>query len=330
MKFYKDQFNQLIEKIDKGILKALCLYGPNLGMITKICNSIVKKFDWGKTVLYYNSASHVDLESYLNTKNFFSKKELVRISCGNYYNKDFLENLLCEDLIHFPVFIFDDLKPKVPVRLYFEIKDFLGILACYHEDEKSVIKILLNQCSKFNKVIEEDAMNYLKLQLVGDYQNLINEINKLFIYCYRIQTITLSDVLAIISTNTTANLDILCIYLAKKQLSKFIGELEKLIKNDVNEIFIIRSLLKFLFNLYIIKEEVLYGADLSATVRKVIPSIFYKFLKDFEEAFFLINIDNIIKAIEILQQTEILLKKHSKISFSLFIQLWFQNYEEVF
>lgn len=305
MKFYLSQIIQLLDKVENGQIKALLLYGPDKGYIDKVCKALVKKFDLLKTSIEYSEIKSRSLETLVNTQNFFMQKQLITVrSVGESIDKS-LKLALSKDSVHFLVFIADELSTASSTRKFFETETYLASLACYHDDEQKIAKIILHKCNSVGKVIKEDAVKYLTAHLKGDHQMLVSEIDKLVYFTFDKEQITLDDARQVVSDDFMGNGDNLCAYFSSKDVDNFLQEFNKLKQQNINEVLIIRALIRYYLNLYTVLSKLETGVDIDVAVKSLSPPIFYKYVASFKKAVNKLKLGDCIKALKHLQQAEI-------------------------
>jgi len=308
MKFYLSQINSILDKIERKEIKAILLYGPDKGYISKVCKLIIQKFDLSINSIDYQNINASLLEIMLNSRNFFSKREFIKVGSVTASIDQKVKNILKTDFLNFIVFIADELPPASSIRKLFETESYLASIGCYHDDAEKIEKIILRKCSKHGKIIGKDALNFLKNKLKGDHQTICNELNKLILFVSDKDDITLDIVIKVISNDMSASGDDLCVFFVQKNLSKFLEEIEKFIENNVNEVLIIRALLRYYLNLYIVLSKTEAGINLDSAIKSLYPPIFFKYINDFKKNALNLNIKDIIKALSILQEAEITFK----------------------
>ncbi|AAU03663.1 DNA polymerase III subunit delta [Rickettsia typhi] len=305
MKFYFSQIGKLFELIAAGKIKALLLYGPDKGYIEKICTRLVKNLNMLLSSIEYEDLNILSFEILLNSHNFFGQKELIKIrSIGNSLDKN-LKTILSSDYINFPVFIGEDMNSSGSVKKFFETEEYLAAVACYHDDEAKIERIILAKLAKTNKVISKEAITYLKTHLKGDHALICSEINKLIYFVHDVHEITLNHVLEVISSEITANGSNLAIYFSKKDYSNFLQELDILKKQNINEVLIIRALIRHYLNLYIVLSKVKNGECLELAIKSLSPPIFYHNINDFINIAHALSLTECLKTLKLLQQAEV-------------------------
>lgn len=305
MKFYLSKISVLFDNIENGHIKALLLYGPDKGYINKICNSLVNKYNLLKTSVEYNELKANSLDILANSQNFFKQRQLIKVrSVGESIDKS-LKLALNRDYLHFLVFIADELSTSSSIRKFFENEDYLASLACYHDDEQKITKIILHKCASRGKTISTEAVKYLSSHLKGDHLGIINEINKLIYFSFDIDKITINEAQNIISNEFMANGDNLCAYFVLDDLANFLQEFNKLIQQNINEVLIIRALIRYYLNLYIVLSKLQMGVSLDLAIKSLTPPIFYKYEQIFRNIISKINLKDCTKIIKYLRQAEI-------------------------
>jgi DNA polymerase-3 subunit delta len=311
MKFFTSRLAELIQKIESGKIKALVMHGPNQGFISSALNLIEKKLSLTPSSYLAKEISASKLLMIANSRNFFAQKELIKITdVTNTITKEMKDLLLNAEFEHFICFIAQDSLPPSGMRKFFEEQQHLAILACYFDNEQTISKLILEQCSKRHKQIDEDALFHLKSYLKSDHQIIKSELEKLFYYTHDKTTITKDDVLLSLSQELEASGDNMCIYFAKKEPLKLLEEIEKLKQQSINEILMIRALLRYFFNVYSVVLRIEDGENIDKAIKSLSPPIFFKYIDDFKQVVRLYSTSDAVKYIEYLQKAEISYKQN--------------------
>lgn len=305
MKFYLSQISQLFEAVGNSSIKALLLYGPDKGYIDKVCKSLIKQFGLSRASIEYSELKQQSLETLANTQSFFTKRQLIIIKSTGESITGNIKLALTKDLVHFLVFIADELPPSSTIRKFFEVEPYLASLACYHDDTTKVAKIIIHKCNKAGKTINQNALSYLTSCLKTDHLMIVNEIDKLIYYTFDKEQITLDDVKYAVTQDYEASGDELCTYYALKNYDKFLQEYSKLKQDNINEVLIIKALIRYYLKLYIVLCKLETDSDLDKAVKSLTPPIFYKYIQDFKKAVSLHDLRHCIKILSCLQQAEL-------------------------
>jgi len=325
MKFFLSQIEQLLNLMANGQVKRVLLYGPDKGYIDKVCSAIVKKLDLLPISMEYDTLKNRSLNILLNSKNFFAKKELIKIKSCPATIDIILKTALSEDFFHFIVFIADELSPSSTLRKFFEAEKFFASIGCYYDDKEKIKKIIIHKCTKANRILAPDVLLFLCSLLKGDHQFICNEIDKLIIFTSDKTQITLEDAKLVINTNFLASGDEMCIYFAKQDLENFLQEIISLQHQNINEVLIIRALIRFYLNLYIVLSKIKEGENIDSAIKSITPPIFYKYLNDFKKVANNLRLSDCVNVLETLQQSEIDFKIYPN-SFNFFQQIYQRVY----
>lgn len=328
MKFYLDRLEQLFDKITSGAVKALLLYGPDKGYISHVYQELSRKHDFLKISTEYSKTTVLNLEMQLNTPNFFHQRALIKITSVTPAINLELKSVLSSSFLHFPVFIADELTASSSMRQFFETAAGLGSIGCYYDDQLNIVKLVLKKCRQAGKKIDEQALTYLRANLTGDHFAVQNEINKLLFFTDCRLEVTLDDVQKVISNNLPASSDDLCNYFAQNNLDKFLEELAKLQQNNINQVLIIRALIRYYFNLYLVLTKTASGNSLDYAIKSLPVPVFFKYVGDFKKVASALTLHQVVKTLAILQQAESDFK-FSSVGFDFYQQLWRNNYPEL-
>lgn len=305
MKLYLSDLDKLLNLIAEKKLASILLYGPDKGYISKICAVIAKKFNFLPSVISYKEIKPSDLAMMVNLRNFFNQQELIKIiDVGTSFDKAF-KSVLAGPLYNFVVFIADELSPSSSLRKFYETEPHLASIGCYHDDPQNIAKIIAKKAQLANKIIDSDAASYLKEHLKGDHQLILNELNKLFYFTHNKNNITIEDVKSVISHDLLASGDELCMYFTTPNLAAFLDEATKLKEQGVNEVLMIRALLRYHINLYIVLSKLADGKNLELAMKELSPPIFFKYAPHFKNTVKKLTIEKCVHIIEILQQAEV-------------------------
>ncbi len=305
MKFYLSQISQLFEGIKNHSIKSLLLYGPDKGYIEKIYKSLSQKFGLLNTYIEYSELKQQSLETLVNSQNFFAQRQLIIVRSTSETIDKNIKEALSKDSLHFLVFIADELSPHSTIRKFFEAEPFLAIVACYHDEPTKIAQIIRQKCNQAGKEISEDAVNYLTSYLKTDHLMIISEIDKLISYAFDKQQITLDEARCAVSEDYEGSGDVLFLYLALKDYDKFLQEFNKLIQYNVNEVLIIKALIKYYLKLYTVLCKLETDHNVDKAIKSLTPPIFYKYIPDFKKAVNLHNLDNCLIMLRHLQQAEL-------------------------
>ena len=323
MKFYTNQFSQLLDKIASGSVKSLLLYGHNRGFISAVINQLIKKFNFFTVNLTSKEATEANISLLANSNNFFKQKELLKIDHnGSAISKELKQFLIAGSFTNFICFIGDESLPSSGIRKLFEDSSNMAVMGCYYDDENTVSKIANTIAAKYRKTISQEALVYIKATLKGDHQIIKNELEKLVNYTHDKEQISYEDVKAVISSDLSANGDEMCIFFSKKEPELFLAEIEKLRSQNINEILMIRALIRYYINLFIVTSKIEEGgSNIDAAIKSLSPPIFLKYLSDFRSNAQKLSSKDAAEIISLLQKAEVKFKNNSN-NFDLFGEVY--------
>jgi DNA polymerase-3 subunit delta len=312
MKLYSSDLAKILKFIESDQIRSILLHGPNNGFIKVIIQQIVNKFNLRIVEAHSKDITSQSLELLANSKNFFGQRELIKINLTtstitkdikNLFNEMRFENFIC--------FVANESLPPSGIRKFFEDAPTIASVGCYYEDENTISRIILQECAKNTKTIEEEALFYLKNHLKGDNQFIKNELDKLLSYTHDKNVITKVDVTSTLSLSPSQSGDEMCISFAKKQPDRYISEVQSLLSTNINEILIIRALIRYYMNIFIASSKVENGENLDSAIKTLAPPIFFKYVNDFKQIIRSNTSADAVRAISILQSAEIKYKTNS-------------------
>jgi len=318
MKYFASSLPELLKKIALGDIKSLLIHGVNHGFAKTVIEQVASKNNLIISEYDIKEITASKLQLIANNSNFFKQKELIKISgVKETLSKEIQKCLIDSDFEHFICFQSEESLPASGTRNFFENGNNLASIGCYYENEDTIAKIILQQCKKHNKNIDEEALFYLKSHLKGDNQIIKFELEKLFNFTHDKSLITKDDILATLSSDLLASGDEMCIYFAKKEVTNFLKEVKKLQDQNTNEVLMIRALARYYLNIYIVASKIEDGENIDIAIKSLYPPIFFKYIPDFKQIIRNHTSKDAIRCLEHIQQAERDYKNNPK-TFDLF------------
>lgn len=318
MKYFASSLSELLKKIKLGDIRSLLIHGVNSGFANTVVKQIANKNDLIISEFDINEITANKLLLIANNTNFFKQKELIKITgIKSVLSKELQKCITENDFEHFICFQSEESLPGSGTRSFFENGKNIASIGCYYENEHTIAKIILQQCKKHNKNIDEEALFYLKSHLKGDNQIIKSELEKLFNFTHDKPQITKDDILSTLSGDLLASGDEMCIYFAKKEAENFLKEIKKLQEQNKNEVLMIRALCRYYLNIYIVTSKIEDGENIDIAIKSLSPPIFFKYIADFKQVIRKHTSKDAIKCLKHIQQAEIDYKNNHK-TFDLF------------
>jgi DNA polymerase-3 subunit delta len=305
MKLTTAATNQLLCSLRDKKLRAVLFYGPDKGLISHIASDMAKGLGKEMRTLTYKNAQELGLDIILNNASLFGQSEIIKITeIPTSIDADF-KKLLQSDTHHIALLIADELSPTSGVRKFFETEETLASMGCYPDDENGVRKLVSDKLKAHEKTIDPVALKYLCSNLSGDRYLVLNEIEKLVLFSHDKQQVGLDDVMSSLSGAVTASPDILCISLAKGDGRTYFAESAKLLAENISPVWMIRAMIRYFLNLYIVATLKESGSSLDSAMQALRPPIFFKYVQDFKIASAKHSKADIIRILGLLSQAEI-------------------------
>jgi DNA polymerase-3 subunit delta len=312
MRIYPKKFLSIAPSITNSAICAVLLYGPDKGMIECFIQDIKQILSLNLRKIDVANIANINLAQITNSISLFMQKEIIVLkNFGSSLTKENKE-ILGAPLGNFLIIVADELSSTSSLRQFFEKHQHLASIACYpdsHEDIKFVISAYMQ---KKGKSLTRDAMFYIQANVNIDRQFLYSELDKLCLYCHDSSIITLSEAKQTVSVWRSSSVDKMCIAFIKKDADTYFNELDELCKNSSPEILMIRSLMKYYTNIFIVKQKMAAGSSLDEAVKSLAPPIFFLYVEQFKELVTKTPITNITYSLQQLIKAEIALKSNAQ------------------
>lgn len=300
MKYYPNNFEQIVLKIKQKQLGVILLYGPDKGMASEFISKLARGFN--------ARISHAEslelLLSFLRNTNMFAQKEIIKIDADLKLN-DTIKKILETPSNNIIVITGGELSPSSSIRKFFEANSNLASIACYPDEAGGITRIISQKLTSANRQIEKAALNFLASNLGGDRLVILSEIDKLLLYTEGVLKISLQDVEQSISKSENTNPDELCIAFAAKLSDIYLKEQDKLLAESISEIWIIRSLSRYYMNLLKVRLLIQDGVSIDTAVKELKPPIFFKYAGAFNNNVRNNTLAEISSILELLLEAEI-------------------------
>lgn len=320
MKLFSNDLSKLSELITNGKVKAMLLYGPNQGLKEGIIKKIINQNNF---FVSNQNGKDISPDSFLmlvNSQNLFANREIVKFNnIGNTINKELTSLLSEHSFANFICFIAEDTLPKTGIRKLFEEHPQLVAIGCYFEENLS--KLIMQISKTRNCSISNEAFEYLSSNLHGDHLLIKAELEKIFSYSSTKGHVDLEDIKNSLSSDFNANSDKMCIFFARQEYGLFEKELSKLRQQNINDVLIIRALIRYFVNIYYATCYIEQGESADSAIKKLNSPIFYKYVADFKQIINKYNSQDAIKIISNLQEAEVKYKQNPN-DFYLFWTSW--------
>lgn len=275
------KINDFIKDIKTN--KAILIFGPDNSVVNINLNELVEKFKKNKF-----EVQNVNIENFKNNPScliedfqafsMFAKNTLFILKLVDRPN-DFTKHLksffelknLNEN--NFLIITADDLATTSSLRKYSETGENIGTIACYEEDEKNISTYIQKKLKEYNFNFTSDIIAYLSINIGTNKLIINNELEKIALY-KNDNNLTLTDVQNCIQNISSFDLSEFINYFTSLKATESFKLLNKAQEENIQNIIIVRSLIKYFLQLQLLK----YRIDSGENIDYVIESerVFWK------------------------------------------------------
>ena len=306
------------------------LYGENLGLKKDIkdfiASEIKQKDDTIEILSLYENEIFDNEENFHNfvySGSLFSDKKIITIYGGT----DKIIKKINDVYDKYPDNIFliifsEILEKKSKLRNFFETNKKTICIPCYLDNEKDMGIIAQSELKKKNIVLPQEAINLLVEKSNSDRNNLRNEIEKIYLYTLSKKKLELDDIKSLINFSGDYKSDILineCLCGNIKQYKKIISELYF---NTINQILLLRVLSNKIHRLIKIKTDKSKSSNVDNLINSIKPSIFWKERPLVKKQLSIWELNDLIKMVKEINNTELLCKKNPQVANGIFFNLF--------
>ena len=309
-------------KQNEGKIRCFLLYGQDHGKISLLKDFLVNSF-FGKDhnkldveVIDYDTAcnSPDSLYTKIFSSSIFATDTLVHVrDCSNTLHKE-IKVILDKGIPTSKVVIFtaDNLPLSSSLRSFFEKGESFISIACY-KDTKEELKKMISFClKKHDGRVEYGVTELIADYLYSDRMNLINEMDKLLLYC-KGKEITHTRVMEVISTDTEySSFELACAICCPDDNQKIITDIVTKVQQDLNlsPMLFVRSLIRHCNRMLIVKTG-MQDTSLEASMNTLRPRVIFFEKQQFIKTVKNTSVGRIYKILEKLFDLELELKNSS-------------------
>ena len=296
---------------------AILLYGQDYGLISERSSVIINSF-FNNINDKHNSLNIIDLsnntilsnpeclEMEANSISLLNDKKIIRIKDSS----DALHKIIsdyfvkpCQDCLI--LLLSNALSPRSKIRKIFETHQKAIALPCYSDDNKSILK-LINSSLKYEGITVDDE----GIQLFANYlgiDRLItkSEIEKAILYAGIDKKLNAEDIASFISDQASLGIDELYDYSLVGDLNRAYRVLDRIQKEGVPAIQIIRSFIRQMQSLYNIIHTLSINPNINNILDNFRPPIYFKRKDNIKSHVKQWSLNKLNKALILLESAEI-------------------------
>lgn len=317
MKVAPKDIDNFLKNIPKSI-KAILLYGPDNGLVTLRTNYLVHS---RKLVAEFNydqvkNTPHIILNNF-NSISLFdqknSKEQIIKIECNNASINEAVSSFLKEHEFNgLLAFYTNELGTDSSLRRFFENDNNVAAIACYQDDQQSIIKIIQQSFRDKQINITADIVSILVNYIpIGDRMLIINEIEKICLFLADRKNLSKEDLSIYLELQGEISFDKLCYDVSLKKIRNSDSLVDKLLNEGHNVIAITRMLIRHFYRILQVKELIENGRNEQQALASLSPPVFFKQLHDFNNSLKLWSISEIKDLLKQLTKIELQSKQYS-------------------
>jgi len=270
------------------IAPAILLYGQDYGLVSERSSLIINSF-FNNIDHKQNSLNIIDLSSSnilanpeclemeANSISLLSNKKIIRIRdttdalhkiLGDYFVNPYQNCLI--------ILLSDALSPRSKIRKLFESHDKAVALPCYSDDKKSILNLINNSFKKNSITVDEEGVQLFANYLGMDRLISKSEIEKAVLYAGIDKKLNAKDISYFISDQASLGIDELYDYSLIGDLSEAYRVLNRIQKEGVPAIQIIRSFMRQMQGLYSIIHALSLNPNINNILDSFKPPIYFK------------------------------------------------------
>jgi DNA polymerase-3 subunit delta len=314
------QINEIIER--KEGFFGMLVYGPNEGLVREKIEQITKNqlvrdeyeqisFDAGCLDDEPNK-----LEDLSRTVSMFHKYKIIIVNSLKDKHIKIIEDIADKLPARIILIVkLSNLKKSSKIRKFFEDNNSCYSLACYEDDDRSIIKKINEFEKQYEFVLNKDIKNYLLQTLSNDRMISNNELEKIILlYKSSSNEIKLADIKTLLNDSSSNNMNKMneTVMYGKTMKSSII--VNKILSQGNNPISLIRSLLNYVARMRITKIEMQKGKSFEDAIHLLKPPVFWKEKNDFKSHCINWSIRSIEKCLSDLLEAEVACKLNSKLA----------------
>ena len=315
--------NNKIDNYCKNFIEnpaAILIYGADYGLINERISFIVNNFfntennnDPKLNIINIEASQLLNdpefLEIEAKSLSLIASKKLIKIRSSNDKILEIISKyLLNPENTCIIVLIAESLSPRSKLRSYFEKHTSATSIPCYLDDKNTISDLIIQAFNKENIKADKNTINLLASYLGEDRLITVSEIEKAILLAGKEKTLENENVLSYIVDSNSINMDELYDVTLTGEIEKSFNILFRMQSQGISAIQIIRSFIKQLQNLIVLKKLIINN-DVDSVLNNFKPPIFYKRKLKIKNQIQSLSEKNINKILNILNSSEIYCKK---------------------
>lgn len=231
-------------------VRAVLIYGPDIGQVDEYCDSAIEKLGIEKDNLFALDADELNEKSdalfaEACSPSMFGGAKMVLISNADDSSAKYISELVGHSgLCATVVVAAGDLRAGGGLRTLFEGAPDMAALACYTDDARTLATLIRNELSAAAGIqqITPDAMAYMTAHLGGDRGITRSFLTKIALYVNDKRIVDLSDVEKCLPDTGAADIDDFLYSLTAGNVAQTMMALDRLLYDNKEPNMLVRML----------------------------------------------------------------------------------------
>lgn len=170
-----------------------------------------------------------------------------------------------------------ELTARAALRLLFENHAELAAIPCYKDEAQNIGALVQQTLAQAKIQAPRDVVDYLRENLGADRYVTRSELEKIVLYCGEGGQLSYEDARALVGNSTDTGFDDLCNALADGQIRQTEAVLQKLLRESVQPIQMLRALQRHFLRLHLLASQIAQDRiPISQAVANAKPKVFFK------------------------------------------------------
>lgn len=310
---YKAQQLEKYIKKPESQIKAFIVYGSNEGLVNetvkKLILTVSKDLYDPFCVAYLNmddlSSDVGAMYAEYSSQSLMGGRRVVVVKDADNnltkHVKAMFENTPSETLL---ILYSASLNKKSSLVSLGEDRDDIAVIACYEDRDEDIFSTARSLFVENGFMIGNEALQLLCARLSNDRKTNLGELEKLMTYMGDKKNISIDDVQACISDQSSSTGDDVCYYAVGGQSDKALKAFKKLVNEGTEPVAIIRALTTHFYKILTVKSYMEKGEPLDKAVSKLVPKIIFFRESSFKRQVSVWTKDRIFSVMELLYKAE--------------------------
>lgn len=306
------QIEKYLKKPEPGI-KAFLVYGSNEGLVAEYVRKLiltVSKDLYDPFCVVYLNGSDVNsdaglLSSEYNSRSLMGGRRVIIIrDADNNLTKQIkalFENSVSDTLV---IIYSASLNKKSSLVVWADGAEDAASIACYEDRDEDIFGAARAKFIENSITIGNEALQLLCARLSNDRKSSVGEIEKLITYLGDRRNVTIDDIQAVVSDQSSSNTDDICYYTAGGYSEKSQKALQRLLNEGEEPVTIVRALANHFNRLITCQSYMEKGETPDKAIDKLVPRLMFYRASSFKRQLVIWPKDRLFSVMDLLYKCE--------------------------